>query len=92
MPKNKLSDLRDHLFATLESLTDKEAPMDIARAQAVCSVAEQLIESAKVEVKYIEVMGQEDIGSEFFPSLAEKAHPSRVPRLAATNSKANGSW
>jgi hypothetical protein len=47
MPKNKMSDLRDHLFETLEALKDEEKPMDIDRANAVCQVASQLIESAK---------------------------------------------
>ena len=29
--KNKIDDLRNHLFATLEALQDKENPMDIDR-------------------------------------------------------------
>jgi hypothetical protein len=58
MPKNKISDLRDHLFETLEALKDKEAPMDLDRAKAICGVAKHLIESAKVEVDYIRVVGE----------------------------------
>ena len=34
MAKNTLQDLRDHLFATLEALSDTEKPMEIERAKA----------------------------------------------------------
>ena len=57
MAKNTLTDLRDHLFATLESLSDTEKPMEIDRAKAICQTAQTIIESAKVEVKFIEVTG-----------------------------------
>lgn len=57
MARNKISDLRDHLFATLEGLRDEEQPMDIARAEAVARVAAQIIETAKVEVAFIRATG-----------------------------------
>jgi len=65
MAKNSLEDLRDHLFETLERLTDSEKPMEVERAQAVCKVSQQLIESAKVEVKFLEVTGQQSSGRFF---------------------------
>lgn len=52
-----LTDLREHLFATLDALRDKENPMDIDRARAVSEVAKQLIDTAKVEVEYLRVAG-----------------------------------
>jgi len=55
--KNKIEDLRNHLFATIEGLLDEERPLDIERAKAVAQVSQQLIESAKVEVKMLEVTG-----------------------------------
>jgi hypothetical protein len=60
-----MSDLRNHLFETLEALKDSEKPMEIDRAKAICSVAHQLIESAKVEVKFIETTGQDKTGQFF---------------------------
>lgn len=57
MPKNKIGDLRDHLFETLEALKDSEKPMEIDRANAVANVARQIIDSAKVEVEYAKVTG-----------------------------------
>ena len=60
--QNKIDDLRNHLFATLEALRDKEAPMDIERAKAISNVANSIIESAKVEVKYLELIGGKGTG------------------------------
>jgi hypothetical protein len=63
--KNTLTDLHNHLFETLEALKDPESPMDVDRAKAVCLVADTLMESAKVELKFMEVMGKDE-PSQFF--------------------------
>jgi hypothetical protein len=63
--KNKIEDLRNHLFETLEALKDKEHPMDIERAKAIAQVADVLVETAKVEVQFIEAVGGK--GSGFIP-------------------------
>lgn len=55
--KNKLEDLRNHLFATIEGLLDKDDPLDTRRAAAVADVAQVIIESAKVEVRALELLG-----------------------------------
>lgn len=55
--KNKIDDLRDHLFETLEALKDEEKPMDLARAKAIADVARVIVESAKVEVGFLKVTG-----------------------------------
>lgn len=55
--KNKIEDLRNHLFATIENLMDDEKPMDIERAKAVSDVAQVIINSAKVEVDFINKTG-----------------------------------
>lgn len=65
MARNKLSDLRDHLFAALEGLADKEEPMEIDRANAIASVASVIVQSAKVEVDYAKVMGKVNPTSDF---------------------------
>jgi hypothetical protein len=56
--------------------------MDIERAKAVCQVAEQIIESAKVEVKFMEVNASAAPSKFFDKRLAN------VPQLAG---KPNGS-
>lgn len=63
--KNKIEDLRNHLFATLEALQDKEKPMELDRAKTIAEVAQTIINSAKVEVEFLEVTGGK--GSGFIP-------------------------
>ena len=53
MPKNKIEDLRNHLFATLEALQDDEKPMEIERAKTIADVAQVIVNSAKIEVDFI---------------------------------------
>ena len=55
--KNKMEDLRNHRFATLEALQDEDNPMDINRANTVAEVAGKLIDTAKVEVEFIKEVG-----------------------------------
>lgn len=61
--KNKVEDLRNHLFATIEGLLDKDEPLDIDRAKAVAQVGSVMVEMAKVEVKAIELLNSN--GSKF---------------------------
>jgi hypothetical protein len=56
--KNKIEDLRNHLFATIEGLLDDEKPMELDRAKAVAEVAQTIINSAKVEVDFLKTTGQ----------------------------------
>jgi hypothetical protein len=65
MAQNKLTDLRNHLFATLEGLLDEDKPMDIERAQAVALVGSVIVSSAKVEVDYAKAMGKITPTSDF---------------------------
>lgn len=74
--KNKLSDLRDHLFETLEQLKDEKKPMDISRAHAVVDVAGKIIDSAKVEVEFLKTIGGTS-GSQFFPDQPQLTGPAR---------------
>lgn len=68
--KNKVSDLRNHLFETLEALKDKESPMDVERARAISTVAKTIIETARVELKAYELLGEGD-PKKFFPEADE---------------------
>jgi hypothetical protein len=79
--KNKMSDLRDHLFETLEQLKDPEKPLEVERARAICSVSKQIIESAKTEVQYAKAVGAFPAGTFFDTNEAR-------PQL--TNGKPNG--
>lgn len=80
--KNRIEDLRNHLFATIEALLDEDNPMDIARAKAVSNAAQALINSAKVEVDFLRVTGGIE-GSGFIP------YEPRKPLDLITNRKEN---
>lgn len=82
--KNKINDLRDHLFATLEALQDTENPMDVDRARAISEVAGTIVASAKVEVDYIKVTGALH-GSGFIPTsvMDQVPQPTARPALSA---------
>lgn len=68
--KNKIEDLRNHLFVAIEALLDEENPMDIDRAKAVADVAQVMINSAKVEVEFMKTTG--GTGSGFIENAARK--------------------
>lgn len=60
--KNKMVDLRNHLFAALERLGDEDLIGDalkeeIERCRMVGSIADTLVESARTEVAYLKTIG-----------------------------------
>lgn len=79
MPKNKISDLRDHLFETLEALKDPETPMDLERARAISEIAQTIINSAKVEVDLVKAVSGSAPGSVKFFGLEEESR--ELPNL-----------
>lgn len=80
--KNKINDLRNHLFETLEALKDDEKPMDLKRAQAIADVARVIVESAKVEVNFLKVTGQLK-STDFLPADDGDSKAPVARRLAA---------
>lgn len=79
--KNKITDLRNHLFETIESLKDAEKPMEIERAKAIADVAQVIVNSAKVEVDFLRMQGEyENSGTGFIEESPMDALPNG-PRL-----------
>lgn len=77
--KNKMTDLRNHLFATLEALQDPDKPMDIDRAKAIAEVGKVLVDSAKVEVMFINAMDGDVKSTGFIESERDiQSLPTRV--------------
>lgn len=61
--KNKISDLRDHMFAALErlgneDLSEEELKKEIERSKAISDVGKVIVESAKTEVLYAKFTGK----------------------------------
>ncbi len=84
-PVNDVTALRTTLFDTLRALGDKENPMDIDRAKAINEVAQTIINSAKVEVDALKIIG--GTGSGFIPALPPQKPE---PRPALENLRDKG--
>lgn len=74
---NDIAALRVHLFETLTALKDKQSPMDIDRAKAISEVAQTIINSAKVEVDHLRIVGGQGTG------FIADARPSLPPPTGA---------
>lgn len=83
--KNKIDDLRNHLFAALEGLSDRDKPMDVDRALAIAEVAQVVINSAKVEVDFLKLHNGAMKGSDFVP-VQPMPDPRNRVRAALTES------
>lgn len=65
-PANDIAELRSHLFETLRGLRDKENPLDVQRARAVCDVAQQITDTARIELDLMKIT-KERVASDFLP-------------------------
>jgi hypothetical protein len=81
--KNSIADLRNHIFAAIESVLDTEKPLDVNRAAAVAKLGQVLINSAKVEVEFAEATGL-TIADGFFHK------PDRLPAPEAPRKLVSG--
>lgn len=82
MPKNKIEDLRNLLFETMERLMDPDDPMDVRTASAVGDVAQVVVNSAKVEIDFLKQTGHG--GTSFIqPTSLPPAPLAVVPTLPA---------
>ena len=84
--KNKITDLRNHLFETIEALKDPDKPMEVQRARAIYETAQTIIETGKLELQFIDLVGT-DKNSQFFeqPKLVQPA-PARKEITANASS------
>ncbi|MBN8852253.1 MAG: hypothetical protein BGO55_00725 [Sphingobacteriales bacterium 50-39] len=92
--KNKISDLRDHMFAQLERLGDEDLSeedlkKEISRAQAISEVGKVIVESAKTEVLYAKLTGKRRDEATKFLEEGEEKRPSIVRPAAAYSNKSN---
>lgn len=58
MAKNKMTDLRDHLFDVIERLKnpEEETKMDVPTAKAITEAAQVIINTAKLEIDYMQAV------------------------------------
>jgi len=74
MPRNKLLDLNDHLFAQIEKLGEADLSgenlkAEIERAKAMSTLAAGVIEIAKVSVDAMRLISNGKIGKEDLPLM-----------------------
>ncbi|BBI51054.1 hypothetical protein HORIV_34750 [Vreelandella olivaria] len=84
--KNKIDDLRNHLFAQLERLGDESIKGDalkeeIQRAKAVSDVSAQLVDSARAENERLKLLKRAP-GSNFMP-VGELIDEEGLPALGS---------
>jgi hypothetical protein len=83
---DRIEDLRDLLFTTINRLLDKDDPMDTAQAKSIANIGRVLVDSAKVEVDFMKTFGGGISGSGFIPinrRLGESKEPQQT--FAASN-------
>lgn len=81
---HNIEDLRDHLFAALDGLSDPKKPMEIERAKAIADVARVIVDSAKAEIQLLHVTGAKHAATQFMPLAPDtNGEQGRLP--AATN-------
>lgn len=78
--KNKISDLRNHMFAALERLgnedmSEEENKKEIERAKAISEVGKVIVESAKTEVLYAKLTRRKEAEPTEFLEIEEEPKP-----------------
>lgn len=89
--KNKISDLRDHMFAALErlgneNLSEEELKAEIARCQTISEVGKVIVESAKTEVMYAKLTRRRELEPTKFLEVDEEPVTVKIERPAAVYS------
>lgn len=81
-----ISQVRQHLLATLADLRNRDTPMEVDRARAVASVAAVLVDTARVEVDYLKATGQQQA------AFLEQAPDANVAYLGSTSTGQVAHW
>lgn len=77
---HKIEALRDHLFAELADLRDPDKKYDKERTHAVVEVAQTIINSAKAETDFLNLIGGGKSGTGFLLAAgAGEAKPAAAP-------------
>lgn len=89
MSDNTIQGLRAELFSTLRALRDPEKPLDIAVAKAVVTVADAIIDSARVEIDMARAT-QMRAGSGFIPLSETPSMPKPAAAPVPADTPASG--
>lgn len=78
MPRNKMTDVRDHMIAAMENLLDDTLEFDVEKAKAIASLGNVLVKSAKVELDYLKAVNGTDDMSTGFMNLEKEDKPKEI--------------
>ena len=76
MPRNKLTDLNNHLFSQLEKLNDddlssEQIEQECKRAKAMSSIASQILQSSRLTLEAMKLVNEDKINSKHIPELLQ---------------------
>lgn len=83
MARNKIEDLRNHLFAAMERLNDEDltpeaVEQEMRKAKALAGLSNAIIETAKIEIDFMKAIGQQSATSQLFKDIQE---PNLIDKL-----------
>ena len=88
--KNKISDMRNHMFAALERLSDEkmtpeQIDLEVKRSKAISDLGKVIVESAKTELLHAKlVTGKvERVNSFMDEDITNAAEPKKIERPPA---------
>ncbi|MET0752592.1 MAG: hypothetical protein ABWZ66_04435 [Pyrinomonadaceae bacterium] len=83
MPNNKIDDLRNHLFETIEML--KEGDLDLETAKGIAQVAQVIVNVTKLEVDFVKNVA--GLGTGFIPIAEEDIQVLRERQFSPGNDR-----
>jgi len=86
--KNKIEDLRNHLFATIEAVLDPDSPMELERARVVAELGQVVVNSAKAENEFLRITDSVG-GTGFMPTDAYSSGPTKRIALPPADDEAS---
>lgn len=74
MARNKMEDLRNHIFASLERLNDDQITaerleIEVKKAKTISLLAGTVVETARVEIEFLEAVGANGSNSSLFKEI-----------------------
>jgi len=74
MARNKLEDVRDHLFMALERLneegmTEEQVVNETRKAKSIANLSSAIVETAKLEISFLKGTGATKTSSQLFKGL-----------------------
>ncbi|MFY0628714.1 MAG: hypothetical protein JXR07_20645 [Reichenbachiella sp.] len=92
MPRNKLTDLNNHLFAQIERLgeddmTEEKLKLEIDRSRSISEVSAQIIDNAKLQLQGAKFLHEVSQEGKSLPESLGKSDMSEIQKLVGIGDK-----